>query len=122
MIFILKCCYPSPGQFRFCGASEANKTCQTGASFSEDREVLFVKKNHISDGNVFCPQIFSVQRCHPELVDDLLHPHLPLARLRLHRDRAVPGGGGGRGLDGPARHTEQTGQQDAHLAFGNLQN
>ena len=66
----------------------------------------------------FVPQIFSVQRCDPELVDDLLHPHLPLAGLRLHRHREVPGGGGPRGLDGPARHTEQTGQQDAHLTSG----
>ena len=65
-------------------------------------------------------QIFPVQRGDPQLVDDLLHPHLPLARLRLHRDRQVPGGGRPRGLDGPARHTEQTGQQDAHLTSGKL--
>ena len=66
------------------------------------------------------PQIFSVQRRHPELADDLLHPDLPLAGLRLHSDREIPGGGGPRGLDGPARHTEQTGQQDTHLAPGKL--
>ena len=66
------------------------------------------------------PQIFSVQRGHPELADDLLHPDLPLAGLRLHRHREVPGGGGPRGLDGPARHPKQIGEQDTHLTSGKL--
>ena len=66
------------------------------------------------------PQIFSVQRRHPELAYDLLHPDLPLAGLRLHSDREVPGGGRPGGLDGPARHTEQAREQDPHLTSGKL--